>query len=103
MIVDEEKEKVKNLNKREREIYLIRWDNRNINPTFVHLSMIYDDILYLLKNKIYFGKSNAKFNDVIDSTMSIMCSNSKPSKRSIENWFKLYNEMKIALTMYKHK
>ena len=75
MIVDEEKEKVKILNEREIETYLVSWDNCNVNPTFNNLSWIYDDILYLLSNKIPFGPNITKFINVLDSTISIIFSN----------------------------
>ena len=100
MIVDEEKKKCNILNEIERETCFLRWDNRNINPTFGNLSLMYDGILYLLKNNIYFSTSNAEFNNAIDSTMNIICSNSQAKKRSINNWFTLYDEMKILLMMY---
>ena len=103
MIVDEEKEKVKILNEREIETYLVSWDNCNVNPTFNNLSWIYDDILYLLKNKHFFDTSIAKFNDLLDSMMRIIFSNSKTNKTSIDNWYKLYDDMQILVMMYKVK
>ena len=86
MIVDEEKELVIILIERERETYLRNWDNCNLNPTFNNLSWIYDDILCLLKNNIHFGPSIAKFNNVLDSTISIIFSNYTSNKESIDNW-----------------